>query len=279
MLANRTASLWLSLLWLGASLSLPTPGKAQSREARARAHFEAGRVYVEAKDYEPALAEFKAAYALSPRPVLLFNIGLAAENAGKPAEAAEAYDAFVASGESGENEAALRQRVTELRAEAAAQARKAEADAAVAAAAAAPAVDGPGQTEAVPDSTSEPSAVDSEPVVEAEPVEGGPPAWLPWVVVGGGGALAVTGAVLLGVGLGDVSAVEDAHSGTRWGEVSDQNDRAPTLTGLGIALLGVGAATAVSGLMWWSLSSGEASDGSEVAVGVLPTGLRVTGNF
>lgn len=82
----------------------------------------------------------------------------------------------------------------------------------------------------------------------------------PWVLVGSGLVAAVVGAVLLGVGLDDVSTVENAPPNTPWPTVRGAYDRAPILTGVGGALLGVGLAVSTGGLVWGltaSSSSGE----------------------
>jgi hypothetical protein len=89
-----------------------------------------------------------------------------------------------------------------------------------------------------------------ERVIEPAPIA---PASLgpePWIVVGSGAALAVIGAILLGVGVADVAAVEGAPLGTPWPSLAGAYDRAPILTGVGGAAIGVGAAVAVGGVIW-----------------------------
>lgn len=69
-----------------------TPALAQSTDAeRARVHFESGQRFYEAGQYRLAIDEFRAAYRLSGRPALLFNIAQAHRLAGDCAEALDAY--------------------------------------------------------------------------------------------------------------------------------------------------------------------------------------------
>jgi tetratricopeptide (TPR) repeat protein len=50
---------------------------ADTKLEKARAHYQAGEAAFQAGDYDRAIMEFSAAYELSPRPVLLFNLGAA----------------------------------------------------------------------------------------------------------------------------------------------------------------------------------------------------------
>lgn len=95
------------------------------------------------------------------------------------------------------------------------------------------------------------------------------PGAMPWVVIAVSGAVAVTGGVLLGVAQGDVGSVENASDGTRWSEVSDAHDRAPTLSTAGGIMLGVGVAGAAAGLLWHfgAFGAGERTTGTAIHVG------------
>ena len=122
-------------------------------------------------------------------------------------------------------------------------------------------------SEASPDTLEEPrelAAHDTLPdddvpdAVPAQATSGGPGA-LPIVLTATGGVLLVAGAVLLIVGMSDVSTVQDAPVPTEWSTLASANDRAPILTGLGFGLLGAGAVLAtVGGVMW--VGSGEDSN-------------------
>jgi tetratricopeptide (TPR) repeat protein len=58
---------------------------------RAERHYETGKQFHEAGDYDQAIQEFLAAYALTPRSALLFNIGRSYEKKGSLTEALDYY--------------------------------------------------------------------------------------------------------------------------------------------------------------------------------------------
>jgi hypothetical protein len=124
-----------------------------------------------------------------------------------------------------------------------------------------------------PRAASEPEPVsDSEPEPVPEPVPGERTSRLPAQLT------TFTGLAVLGVGVGLLIAgltalheVEDAPAGTEWSTLEAANDRAPLLTGIGGALIGVGAAATLGGSVWW------------IALGArderLSVGLRVRGTL
>lgn len=68
---------------------------AQTSDERAETHFRVAQEYYEAERFEDALSEFEEAYRLSPRPALLYNIGLAHERLGHWAQARDTYERFI----------------------------------------------------------------------------------------------------------------------------------------------------------------------------------------
>ncbi len=65
-------------------------------KAQAKAHFDQAEIFMQAKVYDKAVEEYEKAYALVPTlHVLLFNIGLAHENGGKPDQAKEYYRKYI----------------------------------------------------------------------------------------------------------------------------------------------------------------------------------------
>lgn len=68
----------------------------EASEEEARALFTAGRVAYDGARYDEALDRFKAAYALSGRAELLFNIGQAADRLRRDKEALAAFEEFLA---------------------------------------------------------------------------------------------------------------------------------------------------------------------------------------
>jgi hypothetical protein len=101
------------------TLLVPAGALAQPSEAdeRARVLFQAGMVHYEAGEYERALTEFEAAYELSQRPVLLYNIATTRERIGALEQALEAFEAFLRTGTEPPNmeREALERRIDALR--------------------------------------------------------------------------------------------------------------------------------------------------------------------
>jgi tetratricopeptide (TPR) repeat protein len=61
----------------------------------AKAHFEAGRKFQDARAYDKAIIEYQAAYAIAPQPELLFNIGQCYRLAGQPRSAVLYYQRYL----------------------------------------------------------------------------------------------------------------------------------------------------------------------------------------
>ena len=92
----------LGLAFLLATLLLPLGAAAQDADAldqRARIHFQSGTAHYDAGDYEAALREFTAAYRLSERPALLYNIYLTQERLGNLQEALDNLRGYLESDE------------------------------------------------------------------------------------------------------------------------------------------------------------------------------------
>jgi hypothetical protein len=79
-----------------AACLLAAPARADDAEAQARELFRQGVELHEKRDFAAALDRFRAAYALWQNPLILPNLGTAAWEAGHYAEAAEAYDRYLA---------------------------------------------------------------------------------------------------------------------------------------------------------------------------------------
>ncbi|AKF03580.1 hypothetical protein DB32_000729 [Sandaracinus amylolyticus] len=117
----------LTIATIAASAHAQTPADEQ-----ARTHFESGRLYFERGEYDAALREFEAAYELSHRTQLLYNIYLTLERLGRPGDAADRLEAFVAASTEldAEARANFETRIANLRERAAELAREDEARAA-----------------------------------------------------------------------------------------------------------------------------------------------------
>ncbi|HEX5661369.1 MAG TPA: tetratricopeptide repeat protein [Polyangiales bacterium] len=104
----------ITLCWL---CSFPLLGVAQTAdEAAAREEFEAGRVAYDHGSFTDALAHFERAYALQPKPELLYNVGRAADSDGQPTRATEAYEAYLASEPDAHNADFVRARLLKMQA-------------------------------------------------------------------------------------------------------------------------------------------------------------------
>jgi tetratricopeptide (TPR) repeat protein len=65
------------------------------RTQRARQYFESGHAHFKLGDWEGAIREFEAGYALKPLPLFLYNLGQAARRASQPARAVAYYKRFL----------------------------------------------------------------------------------------------------------------------------------------------------------------------------------------
>jgi len=104
-----------------------------------------------------------------------------------------------------------------------------------------------------PTVTAPPTATAPPPPPPPPPADGvRPHGSTPWIVVGGGGAVALVGVIVLAVGLGTYSTAEAAcptHVGCT-GTVTDQGNTGNAEVHAGGALLGIGLAAAAGGLVW-----------------------------
>lgn len=79
----------------GAAVWAPL-ARAQDGTARAREHYERGIGLFDEGQFAAALAEFEAAYAIEPRPALLFNIGQMHARLGHAVESADTLERYLA---------------------------------------------------------------------------------------------------------------------------------------------------------------------------------------
>ncbi len=103
---------------------------------------------------------------------------------------------------------------------------------------------------------------------------------LPWILVGAGGGLAVTGGVLLALTAKDISTVENADGDLE--EIEAAQDRVPLFSTLGFGLAAVGVAAAGTGVVLLVLndeSAGEAEANRKTRVVVAPTGVFLKKRF
>lgn len=102
----------------GGAFVAPAEAQDEARDGdeTARLHFEAGRAHYETGAYESALREFEAAYRLSGRAALLYNLYLAFERMAELGDAVDYLERYLAEGSPPPaRRAQLDQRLTRLR--------------------------------------------------------------------------------------------------------------------------------------------------------------------
>src|SRR4051794_17898806 len=62
---------------------------------QAHTHFKAGKAFYDLGQYEDAIRELAAGYALAPRPEFLINLGQAYRRAGEPRKAREMFQHYL----------------------------------------------------------------------------------------------------------------------------------------------------------------------------------------
>ncbi len=248
--------------WLAASLVVGSAAgvaraddlSAMMDNARevAKAHFKLGRSYQDARDYDRAIIEYQAAYAISPMPELLFNIGQCYRLRGEARSAVLYYQRYLQLVPGGGASDEARVHVAALRRTISAQ---------------------PADAKLVMATMTTP-----------EPVrEDGRPGWR-WIGAGGAFAgLAMTGVGFwYGIQAHEAAAqLEDAHGPFTHELEQVQRDghtaqtRMLLFTGAGVTLMAAG------GLTWWlSRSSGESRRVTAAPLlGPGQAGLAIAGTF
>ena len=229
------------------SASKPTSHKSRIAAAK-RAFLAATSAYAEG-DFDTALTNFQAAYKLTHSPDILYNIATVADRMRRDEEALEAYEGYLKARPNSADREHVLGRIDALRL--AIEAREMEARQA---------------------------AVEAAAKIKAERpltryVGPGPG---PWITIGAGSASFVSGVVLVGLGRGDQNKVENAPPGSSYEEVRAYAERGPRRTKAGAALMAVGGAAVIGGIVW-QFTGGREEAIPEVSIG--PTGISVKGEF
>ena len=252
---------------VGMSALIPAEGSAQHETAaeanrEARHEFEAGRDAFAQGRYEEAITHFQRSYDLSRAPDLLYNIGHTAERLRLDERALTAFEQYLEARPDTEARESIEARMALLRESIARREAEATAEAGESG------ETGETAEAATPLVAAGPSDQQSHQQSDQQSVVG-------WSVAGAGVAVAIGGAVLLGVGSARAGEVQNAPPGTPWQDVRDAYADADSLSIAGAVLLGVGGAAAVVGVV--IALAGEGSDSTEVTLG--PGGLQVRGRF
>lgn len=263
------------LLALGASsLGLASRAAAQADQASdgaARTYFDQGRAAYEAGQFEEASRLLRRAYLLSPRFALLYNIGQAELRAGHDAQALEAFEGFLRQAPADdERRSEVEERARVLRALGTTPTTTTTTTTTAT----------PPTTEVTPATTT--TAPVDEPVLvptRTQADSGGGDA-TPWIITGIGGAVLVTGVVLLAVGVTQADSAVNEEGPVTYASYQAQISDANTLLGVGIGLTVVGAIGTGVGVIWAVSSPGASSASSASArLHVVPNGLLLEGAF
>lgn len=243
--------------WASTARVVAQSGSARDDKiAQAKRAFNDGTEAYTAGDFQTALERFQRAYELTGSPDLLYNIATVSDRMRLDERALEAYEGYLEARPKSADREHVESRIEVLR-DAIETRRRAELDAEIEA---------------------RKAALEAAARVKAERplthyVGPGPG---PWVTIGVGSAVAVSGAVLVGLGQRDQNKVEDAPPGTSYSSVEEMAKRGPRRTKAGIALLGVGGAAVIGGVIW-QLTGGHEEAMPEVSIG--PGGISVRGKF
>ncbi len=265
-----TGRLWVAIATLSlALLSFAPCADAQDREARML--FEAGSEAYNNGEFGRALEYFQRSYELSHRPQLLFNVAQAAERLRQDDVALRAYHQYLTELPEAPNRALVESRIRFLE-----EAVQQQANQNVT------------PTEPPPDETGPPPDPGTPTETETTPTTSGQaaadvpadaparePSILPYVVMGVGGAVAITGVIFFVVAGSERSTVEDAERGSRWEDVEGSASSAETFGILGAVSVGLGAAGIATGIVL--MASGGSED--DTTVSLSPRGIQVHGHF
>jgi hypothetical protein len=253
---------------------------------RAHTVFLSGKGFLDEANYDKAISYFKDAYSIdcSVHGILPI-IATAYERKGDKAEAIRALEEYVKRAPTASDREIIERRMRNLRDQLAQ-----EKPTATATASAAPTATAPAPTSSVAPTVTTTGAPTGEATSTAPP-ETVPPrmegthSLTPWIVVGAGGVALVTGAILFGVGVSDVSSAEGAcptHKGCS-SATADQGNTGRTLETVGVIAGAVGIAGIAGGIVWHAIEPAQPVDRGPARVTpvVAPgfAGLSVGGSF
>jgi len=228
----------------------------EQRIAEAKEAFALGTAAYADGEFERALASFRKAYELTSSPDLLYNIAAVSDRLRRDEEAVAAYAGYLEAPPESADREHVESRIAVLR-DAIEARERAALDAEIEARRA---------------------AVEAAAKVKAERplTEYVGPGPGPWITIGVSGAALATGAVLLGLGQRDQKEVENAPAGSSYSMVQEMADRGPRLSKAGVALMAVGGAGIIGGVIW-RLTGGHEESIPELIIG--PAGISVRGAF
>jgi tetratricopeptide (TPR) repeat protein len=235
----------VGLLSCASVLPLEGVARAQADEAdyEARSLFEAGESAFADGRYEDALERFEAAYEMSPRPMLLFNIGNTADRLRREERAVEAYRGYLDALPEAPNRAEVEARIRILEQSLAAR--------------------------------------DGDPEPTDPPVREDAPRIFSWVFTGTTvlfAGLTTTFALVGSREYDDLDARCVAAGGCTEAEIDGSS--VPTWQRLTNTFLALSIASAAAAVVFFILESGDGeADEPSVALGIGPGSVRLSGRF
>lgn len=237
----------LLILALGLAFAGTASAQEESVEDKARAHFRLGRAHYDNGNFAEAAVEFEEAYNVSQRAALLYNIYLAYRDANNTEKAAWSLKLYLEKEENIENRAQLQARLRALE----------EANAAAAAAAAAAPAAAAQPEQPVEELTATPAP---DGAVEATEPPEKKSNLVPFILMGTGGAMVITGIATGIMASGKKSDAEDLCPGltnckeeTKQ-EIQSLSDSQGTLALVSDIMMFGGIAVAGTGAVLWVLN-------------------------
>ncbi len=188
-------------------------------KASALALARAGDEAYKAGDFERAAELVRRAYELYPEPLLLYNLALALDGMGKPSEALDYYERYLATNPDVKDRGAIERRVATMRSQLAAQAERAEAERVAA----------------------------SKPRPSGPTVAPAPASKLPFLTIGVG-VLAAGGGIAFGAA--SIKRHDDAEAAPSQLVAQQHQDRAQLYATTANVLFIAGGVIAVGGVVW-----------------------------
>lgn len=242
--------------------------ETEMSDLQARERFRIGRGYYDQGRFHEAAAEFRAAYDLSNRAALLFNVYVANREAGDLGQAIWALENFLERVPNAPDRVNLEARLTALRQSLADQ-QRAEQETARA------------REETERARREQQRLRDQEQQRQRDEAASGPSGWS-WVVLGTGGALLAAGGVVGVLALGKTSDLEAMCEGDfclpGFESVRDDARTMITMTDVLLAtgVVTVGAGIALALLTWRSAPEPAAERRPTASVGCGPTGCALS---
>jgi|CZKU01.1.fsa_nt_gi hypothetical protein len=239
---------------------------------RAHTVFLSGKQYLDESNYDKAIGYFDDAYSIDCSVhAILPIIATAYERKGDKGEAVRALEEYLRRVPSSSDRERIERRIKNLNDQ---QAREQPSATATPAATSSAAVTPPAAS-AIAESPTASTMVPPPPATSNDTTARPSPGPGPWILTGVGGAAAVSGIVLYGVGAGKISSAEDACGG-RVGcsdSVASKGNSGRTLETVGVVVGVAGVVAVGAGLVWFFTSKASApSRGSAFVSPVLAPG-------